>query len=118
MKSIRVGLFVVLGSLPLVSLAQIGGNVDNVDNAITFIQDIIYAVIPIIIGLAVLYFLWGLLKYVTAKESDAQKEARSIMFMGIIVLFVMVSVWGLVNLLRETFGLNNAVPAAPGIPSR
>jgi hypothetical protein len=51
------------------------------------------------------------LKYVVAKDSDAQKEARNIMVMGVIVLFVMVSIWGLVALLQDTFDIDSG--AAP-----
>jgi hypothetical protein len=32
------------------------------------------------------------------------------MFWGIIAFFVMVSIWGLVALLRDTFGVNNVIP--------
>lgn len=60
---------------------------------------IIEALIPIAIGLGVLYFLWGASKYITASDSDSQIEARGMIVNGIIILFVMVSVWGLVNLI-------------------
>ena len=78
---------------------------------------IVEALIPIIIGLAVLAFIWGILKYVVAKGEEDRKEARNVMIYGIIVIFVMVSVWGLVNLLGETIGLDNSnVPTAPRLP--
>ena len=90
----------VLLVLPVVTQAQ--GLSDLIGRARSFIE----ALVPLIIGLAVLYFLWGVLKYVVAKDSEDQKEARSVMVMGVIVLFVMVSVWGLVNLLGDTIGIN------------
>ena len=96
----------VLLVLPVVTHAQ--GLFDLIGRARSFIE----ALVPLIIGIAVLYFLWGVLKYVTAKDSDAQAEARSVMVMGIIVLFVMVSVWGLVNLLGDTIGVNRG--SGPG----
>lgn len=74
--------------------------------------------IPFIIGLTVLFFLWGIFKLVfSAKDSEARAEARGYIIWGIIGLAVMVSVWGLVNLLTSTFSLNSNIPAAPGIPS-
>jgi hypothetical protein len=79
-------------------------------------MSIIQSLIPIVIGLAVLVFLWGVLKYVVAKDEDTQKEARGVMLYGIIALFVMVSVWGLVNILGDTLRLNQATPNPPSIP--
>ena len=45
-----------------------------------------------------------------------EKEARNVMIYGIIGLFVMVAVWGLVNVLINTFGLSTSVPQVPGLP--
>jgi uncharacterized membrane protein len=69
--------------------------------------------IPILITLGVVYFIWGVIKYVTAKDPDAQKEARSVMISGIIGLFVIVSIWGLVNLISNTFGVGGGAGAPP-----
>lgn len=98
----KVNLLYPLGllALPLVSSAQTLGSV------LTQIQNLIGQVVPILIGLAVLYFMWGVMKYVAAKDPESQKEARSIMIYGIIVLFVMVSVWGLVNVLASTLDVD------------
>jgi hypothetical protein len=62
--------------------------------------------IPIVIGLALLAFLWGVMKYGTSQDEAARKESISIIINGLIVLFVMISVWGLVALFFNFFGLN------------
>lgn len=81
-------------------------------------SDFTTRLIPFIIGLTVLFFLWGIFKLVfSAKDSEARTEARGYIIWGIIGLAVMVSVWGLVNLLISTFSLNQNIPAAPGVPS-
>lgn len=72
-------------------------------NIARLIQD---GVIPIIIGLALLTFLWGVMKYGTSRDEATRKESIAIIINGIIVLFVMVSVWGLVALFSDFFGLN------------
>lgn len=90
---------------------------DGIFKFVSMIKALIEALIPIVIGLAVLAFLWGVLQYVIAKDEDKQEEARGIMLYGIIALFVMVSVWGLVNILGDTLDLSNTVPDAPAIPS-
>lgn len=79
--------------------------------------DLINRLAPLIISLTVLIFIWGVFKYVTAAgDSDARQEARGYMMWGIVSLFVMVSVWGLVNLLVATFRLDNTMPPLPAIP--
>jgi hypothetical protein len=47
-----------------------------------------------------LWFLVGLIRYITAGgDADKRAEARGIMIWGVVILFVMVSVWGLVGIL-------------------
>jgi predicted PurR-regulated permease PerM len=71
---------------------------------------------PIVVALALLYFFWGLANYVLkAGGEDGAKKNREIMIWGILALFVMVSVWGIVNVVKDTFGLNNTSIQVPGI---
>ncbi len=100
--------------MPVVTFAQSSGQ--GVFNILTLFSRIVSALIPIVIGIAVLMFLWGVLKYVTASDEDGQKEAKTTMISGIVVLFVMVSIWGLVNILGDTLSLNKTAPPPPQIP--
>lgn len=66
---------------------------------------LIYAV-PLLIAVAVVVFLYGVVKYITAGGSEEKRaEARMTMIYGIIGLFVMVAIWGLVGILLNTFGI-------------
>jgi uncharacterized membrane protein (GlpM family) len=75
-------------------------------------------IIPLIIGIAVVWFLIALVKFVANQgDEEKRKEARSTMIWGIVAIFVMVSVWGLVNVLQNTFGLDNSAPTElPEVP--
>ncbi len=87
--------------LPLFVFAQ------SVDSLMTDVTRWITRLIPIVIALALLYFLWGVAKFVLAAgKEDARTEAKQMMLWGIIALFVMVSVWGLVEFLGNTFGVD------------
>ncbi len=66
---------------------------------------IINPLIPVIMGLALLVFLWGVFKFIRA-EGDEKEQGRKFLIWGIVGLFVMVSIWGLVSILQYTFGLN------------
>jgi len=94
------------------------------------IQDLIHASGGIITrlivtgaALALLVFLWGLAVFIFKSGSEAgQKEGKNRMVWGIIYLFVMLSVWGIVYFIRVAFGLDAYVPPDPGfrkpIPSK
>ncbi len=70
--------------------------------------DLINLATPIVVALALLYFFWGLAKYILAAgEKDSKDEGRKIMIWGVIALFVMVSVWGIINVVRDTFNLDD-----------
>lgn len=80
-----------------------GPTIFNLLGTITSIMNI---VIPILITAAVIYVIAGVIKYVTASDSDGQKEGRTMIISGIVGLFVIVSIWGLVAVLNSTFGIN------------
>jgi hypothetical protein len=78
-------------------------------------------VIPVLIVLGVIYFIWGVITYVIAGEDEAKTKGRNMMIYGLIGLLVIVSVWGLVNILRNSFGIYGTAPInvpcieAPGV---
>jgi len=73
----------------------------------------INTLMPFVISLTVFFFLWGLFNMVRASDGDAREEARGYVTWGVIALFVMVTVWGLVNILVRSFNLDNSVPYYP-----
>lgn len=106
----------VLSFAPLVALAQVTGGIPTVctGGTITTIQgmlcktaEILGAVLPILIALGVVYFVWGVITYVIASDEEAKTKGRDRMIFGIIGLAVIIAVWGLVIILRNTFGLGN-----------
>ena len=103
-----------LWALPLFAFAQ-----NPFLNILINIKNVLNAVIPIVITLALIYFIYGIGKYVTAKEDSEKESARGIMIYGTIGLFFIVSVWGIVVLLQQFTGVSpiQSPPALPTIPS-
>lgn len=65
-----------------------------------------FFVIPVLLSVALVIFLWGVLKYVSSGDDEEKRNSgRNFIVYGIIGLFVMVSVWGLVAVLNRTFGI-------------
>lgn len=108
---ISAGLFT-----PVFAFAQV--DTSGLYSLLSKFEGLVARVIPILIGLALLAFLWGLLRYLFTQNKE---DAKGFMIWGIIMLFVMTSVWGLVTILRDTVlgsGSNtNLPPSVPSIPS-
>lgn len=79
---------------------------------------IINSIIPLLIALAVVYFIWGVVQYVLGKSDDAKSEGRQRMIWGIVGLLVIVTMWGIVAMLQYTFGIGGDTEIdVPCIPS-
>ena len=61
----------------------------------SIVMNILSQVVILLIALAVVFFLYGILKYITAGEDEERRnKMRNLMIYGIIGLFVMISFWG------------------------
>lgn len=66
-----------------------------------FIKNI---VIPIAFSIALLVFFWGIARFMLSAGSEQiMREKRPIMWWGIISLFVIFSIWGILSLLEVIF---------------
>ena len=71
------------------------------------ISTIIGYAVPVVVGAEMLVFLFGLLKFlVSGTDEEAQKDGRRFMVYGVVSLFVMLSVWGLVGVINQLTGIN------------
>lgn len=72
-------------------------------------------VVPFLIGLGLILFLAGVVKFVGAGDNEEKRQGgRNMMIFGIIGLFVMVSIWGFVNILsRSFFGNDSEIQSLP-----
>jgi len=69
------------------------------------------SVIPLIIAIAMVTFIWGVVQYVINSDEEAKKaKGKQFMIWGIIGLTVMVGVWGLVRIVGTTFGIEYVIP--------
>ncbi len=79
--------------------------------------DLIALIIPVIAGLALLAFFWGLAKFIARVGGDekAVAEGKNLMIWGLIGLFLMVSVWGLLRFFSGEvgFGTTLTLPLLP-----
>ena len=85
---------------PFIAFAQAG----TVQQLIGIVGGIIASIIPIVIALALLFFFWGLAKFILhADDENERAKGKNIMVWGIVALFVIVTVWGIIAVLQNTF---------------
>jgi hypothetical protein len=68
-------------------------------------------IIPGIFMLAFVIFLWGVIKFMRSSDQKDKQDSKQFIIMGLIGLFVMVSVWGIIRILSVTLGIQSVVPA-------
>ena len=75
------------------------------------------AVAPLLVSLAVVGFIWGIIQYFLNPDNEEKRKAgKKFMFWGLISLFVIVSIWGLVGILTHTFFGQSARSVMPHLP--
>ena len=114
-----------LWALPFLVFAQGTNPNTNFSNVSSFLNNFIDFIngtlVPFIFALAFLVFIWGVAQYFIFSHGseEGQEKGKNLMLWGLIGFFVMVSVWGIVNLLVGAAGLGgqtidtNLFPSAP-----
>jgi hypothetical protein len=81
----------------------------NLGSLLYAIDGLIYILIPIVFTLAVVYFFWGLADFIRKAGGSEVEEGKRKMIWGIIALFVMASIWGIVFFISDIFFIQTIV---------
>ncbi|OGI96403.1 hypothetical protein A3I25_00010 [Candidatus Nomurabacteria bacterium RIFCSPLOWO2_02_FULL_42_17] len=97
--------------LPSVALAAPNNIKDLLD---MFTDLLINSVVPLLIAAAMVVFIWGMIEFVgNADNEEKRAKGKQLMLWGIIGFFVIVSIWGLVGLFTNFFGVPSGMPRLP-----
>lgn len=106
---------VLLMLFPVVVFAQ--GINTPIGNILYTTYNIINYIIYILMTAATVVFLWGMVKYImTGGDEKAKETSKGIIKAGIIGLFLMVAIWGIVRALTGTFFAGSGVSESETIP--
>ena len=109
MKTMRIFLTIVSIVSPFRVFAQ-----DIPASALSFMGKlynvILNPIIALLFALAFAYFIWGVVKYVWSGEQESMREdgRRSILW-GVIGMFIMFGVFGIMRLIIGTIGADESV---------
>jgi hypothetical protein len=114
MKKTSIILSALLLAAPFAASAQ---SLQPLANLIGAIARLVGALVPILITLALVVFFVGLVRYLWGSKGAIDHEGgKRLMIWGLVTLFVMVSVWGIVRLAQDALGVNpNAGAISPQV---
>ena len=85
----------------------------NFRDLVNFLVVLFNQAIVVMVGLGVVYLLFGVVKTIMhADNEQIRSDGRMMMLYGVIALFVIVSMWGVVHVLVSTF-FGGSVPGLP-----
>ena len=98
-------------ALPMVASAQLansgdGGDFQNLlENIVEFTNDIL---IPFIIAIGFLVFVWGMFRYFIAggANDEAKQSGKSLMIWATLGFVLIIVFWGVINLIASSTGLD------------
>ena len=95
---------------PVQTVAQACPAANGVDigNIICKIGFFLNKIIPVLLALGVIYFIWGVVTYMISEDKETKDHGRGRIIYGIIGLAIIVGMWGLVNLVITGFGLDQS----------
>jgi hypothetical protein len=112
-KNIRVTIaFFALLLLPCaVTFAQ---TLTYITTLATDFGSLVASIIPVFIALAFLVFVWGLIVFIAASGDDsAKEEGRRRMIWGVLALFVITAIWGILSVLQKITGTKDGSVHVP-----
>ena len=91
------------------------GNMESLTGIVTWAGCfLMQSILPFLFTLATAGFIYRLVKFFLNPENAKQKEdGKTFITGGLIALFMMVSVWGIVEIFTNTFEIKNAIPQLP-----
>ncbi len=101
--------------LPVLALADNG-----IEELINTLGELIQSASTVIFALAALVFFWSLITYLWGAEEKKEGATKGIT-LSIVVLFIMFSIWGIIQILQETVDVDGDdsidVPEFPALKS-
>jgi hypothetical protein len=85
------------------------------DFILNFLYFINWVLIPFMLAIALLVFIWNIVRYfvIGGANEQSRESARRLAFYGILGFVFILSVWGIVNLLVYSLGFNRTQSLTP-----
>jgi hypothetical protein len=109
MKKINYISIILATFTPLVTFAATGKKLSDIIGQIVGYLNL---ALQLMMGLAVVLFVWNVINYYIKPGSTDRAEAGQYVMWSLIGFFIILSLWGLVNILISTFDLGTGSPSS------
>jgi len=106
-KSLYTALSIATLTLPALAGAA------SVYDLLALANNVLNAMIAILITAAVVAVFWGVVVALFSSGAEKKKEGITIAIYGVVAIAIMVSIWGIIRLLQNTFNVTSTDPIVP-----
>jgi uncharacterized membrane protein HdeD (DUF308 family) len=85
----------------------------SVYDLLALANNVLNAGIAILITAAIVAVFWGVVRALFAASADDKKNGIRTALMGVVAVAIMVSIWGIIRLLQNTFSVTSTAPVIP-----
>lgn len=113
MKKLAYLVTSALGFLPAAAFAQYTVQTGFVDSVINLINKLISFAFPTLTAIAVIVFIYTLIKYIMAEPAEKEKDRKGMLY-SLLALFIIVSLFGILRVMQNITGTggNNTIDAS------
>ena len=77
----------------------------NLGDIVSIFTRLIWLILPVLAGLALLVFIWGLVKFLAKSSEQAVTDGKKLVVWGLIALFLLFSFWSIIAFFYRDIGL-------------
>ena len=86
----------------------------NLFSVLGIFDALIRSLFPVALTLALLFLFWGLAKFILSSGDEKAHEAgKNILLWGVVTMFVLVSIWGIITFFSDSFGISRGGVCPP-----
>jgi len=100
-------LFASLIFIPESVFAQNGGT--NIFHILNLTKSTLNYLIGIVVTLALVFFIHKVTQNVITGDAEERANAKNTIIYGVVGIFVIVAIWGIVNFVGSTLGVSNPI---------
>lgn len=110
----KVSALLAILLVPLLVGAQ---NTTWITAMINEVIELLWLAVPALMGLALLFVLWNLVIFIAKSDDErGRAEGKTRMLWGLLALFVIVAIWGIVAIVAQVTGIDrDATITSPSI---
>lgn len=86
-------------------VSECPATIDDIGDVLCKIGSILKSIIPVLILLGIVYFIWGIVRYVIADSEEVKKKGKDQIIYGLIGFVIIFALLGLVSIVINTFGI-------------